>query len=114
MRHSLSARRHSRIAAENRALQFFEEVMSHNKMLEWCDRDLNKDDMHRIEAITGHGKAQLPDTMGEWEVRVQWASGGTTWNSLNLTFLMIPCPSLSMQCATNYSRHLDGSDANPT
>jgi hypothetical protein len=66
--------------------RFFEEVMSYNKMLEWCDRDLDKDDMHRIETITGHRKAQLPDTIGEWEVRVQWASGVTTWNSLNLIF----------------------------
>lgn len=66
--------------------RFFEEVMSYNKMLEWCDRDLDKDDMHRIEAITGHRKAQLPNTIGEWEVRVHWASGVTTWNSLNLIF----------------------------
>jgi hypothetical protein len=58
--------------------RFLEEVMSYNKMLELCDRDLDKDNMHQIEAI-------LPDTIGDWEVRVQWASGVTTWNALNLT-----------------------------
>jgi len=32
----------------------FEHIMTYNKMLEWCDRDLDKDDMYRIEAVIGH------------------------------------------------------------
>jgi hypothetical protein len=49
------------------------------------DHDLDKDDMCHIKAITGHRKVKLPDTIGDWEVRVQWASGATTWNALNQT-----------------------------
>ena len=66
--------------------RLFEEVMSYNKMLEWCDKDLDKDDMFRIEGITGHRKAKMETTKGQWEVLVQWASGVSTWNCLNLTF----------------------------
>ena len=66
--------------------QFFEEVLSYNKMLEWCDRDLDKDDMYRIDGIIGHRRAKLKSTKGEWEVLVQWASGTATWNCLSLTY----------------------------
>ena len=59
----------------------FEEVMSHNKMLEWCDRDLDKDDMHRIEAILGHRKVK-----GQWELLIKWASGTSTWNPFGITY----------------------------
>ena len=30
--------------------------MTYNKMLEWCNRDLDKDDFFKIEGITGHRK----------------------------------------------------------
>ena len=48
----------------------YEEIMSYNKMLEWCDRDLDKDDMHKIDEIIGHCKAQLPSTKGSWEILI--------------------------------------------
>ena len=60
--------------------------MSYNKMLEWCDRDLDKDDMYKLEGIVGHRKATLSTTNGEWEVLVQWASGVQSWNCLNPTY----------------------------
>ena len=66
--------------------RLFEEVLSYNKMLEWCDRDTDKDDMHKINAIVGHRRAKLPTTRGDWEVLVEWACGTTTWNCLNLTY----------------------------
>jgi hypothetical protein len=34
----------------------FEHIMTYNKMLEWCDRDLDKDNMYQIKAIIGHKK----------------------------------------------------------
>jgi hypothetical protein len=51
-------------------------------MLEWCDRDLDKDDMYRIEAILGHRKN--PKTK-KWELHLLWGSGKQTWNDFNLT-----------------------------
>ena len=63
----------------------FDEVMSYNKMLEWCDRDLDKDDMYRIDGIMDHRKKKNPTTKGAWEVLVQWSSGARSWNCLNLT-----------------------------
>jgi hypothetical protein len=60
-----------------------EEIMTYNKMLEWCDRDLDKDDMYRIEAILGHRKN--PKTK-KWELHLLWGSGEQTWNDFNLTF----------------------------
>ena len=38
----------------------FEEVVSYNKMLEWVERDKDKDDMYKIEAIVSYRKAILP------------------------------------------------------
>lgn len=34
----------------------FERVMTYNKMLEWCDRDLDKDNYFHVEGIIGHKK----------------------------------------------------------
>ena len=66
--------------------RLFEEVMSYNKMLEWCDRDLDKDDMFKIDGIIGHRKARLKTTRGQWEVHVRWATGESSWNCLNLIY----------------------------
>ena len=66
--------------------RIFEEVCTCNKMLEWCDRDLDKDDMYQIDKITRHRKAILPDTSGAWEVLVHWASGETSWEPLSTIF----------------------------
>ena len=66
--------------------KLFDEVMSYNKMLEWCDRDLDKDDMYKIDGIIDHRKKQLPTTKGMWEVLIKWADGTQSWNCLNLTY----------------------------
>ena len=34
----------------------YEEVMTYNRMLEWCDRDLDKDNFFNFWAISGHQK----------------------------------------------------------
>ena len=64
----------------------YEEIMTYNKMLEWCERDVDTGDLHRIDAIEGHRKAKLPTTQGNWEVKIRWSDGSTTWNCLSLTF----------------------------
>ena len=87
--------------------RLFEEVMSYNKMLEWCDRDLDKDDMYRLESIASHRKAKLSTTKGQWEVLVEWASGIKTWNCLNLTFSDDPM-SVSLYALRNKLLELPG------
>ena len=87
--------------------RIFEEVTSYNKMLEWCDRDLDKDDMHRLETILDHRKAKLPSTKGKWEVLVQWASGVRSWNCLNLTYTDDPV-TVSLCALRNHLLETDG------
>jgi hypothetical protein len=62
----------------------FEEIMTYNKMLDWCDRDLDKDDMYKFDAILGHRRSKTAKS--GWELLVQWSSGEVTWNDYNLTF----------------------------
>ena len=61
----------------------FENIMTYNKMLEWCDRDLDKDDFFRIEGIIGHWKEK--EAGRGYVVLVQWADGTSTWNDLGMT-----------------------------
>ncbi|MCA1800264.1 MAG: hypothetical protein LC650_03130, partial [Actinobacteria bacterium] len=58
----------------------FEHIMTYNKMLEWCDRDLDKDDMYRVEAITAHKKDSK--ATGGYRLKIAWATGETTWEDL--------------------------------
>ena len=62
----------------------FEEIMTYHRMLEWCDRDVHKDDFYRLETIVNHRKNSKSPS--GWEVDVQWASGETTWNDLSVIF----------------------------
>ena len=62
------------------------EITSYNKMLEWCERDADKDDHFRIDAITNHRKAEMEGTTGDWEVQVQWSNGEVSWHPLNLIY----------------------------
>jgi hypothetical protein len=55
----------------------FEHIMTYNKMLEWCDSDLDKDDMYQIEAIIGHKKDSK--AKGGYRLHVKWSSSETTW-----------------------------------
>ena len=57
----------------------FEELMTYNKMLEWCDRDLDKCDMYKFEEIIGH---RYNRSKREWQVKVRWAAGTVTWSPL--------------------------------
>ena len=59
----------------------FEEIMTYNKMLEWCERDADKDDMYRIESIIGHRRNRK--ARGGWQLKIQWASGEVTWEDLS-------------------------------
>ena len=61
-----------------------EHIMTYNRMLQWCDRDLDKDDFYRFVRILGHKRK--PSAKGGWQVLVEWASGQTTWNDLTDTF----------------------------
>lgn len=76
------------------------EVLSYNKMLEWIERDSDKDDHFRIDAIINHRKAIMETTKGEWEVLIRWANGETSWNCLNLTYTDDPV-SVSMYALKN-------------
>ena len=53
-------------------------------MLEWCNRDLDKDDFFRIEGIIGHRKER--EAGRGHVVLIQWADGTSTWNDLGTTF----------------------------
>ena len=76
------------------------EIVSYNKMLEWCERDEDKDDHFRIEEISNHRKAIMDTTAGEWEVLVQWANGETSWEPLSVIFTDDPV-SVSMYALKN-------------
>jgi hypothetical protein len=58
----------------------FEHIMTYNKMLEWHNRDLDKDDMYQIEAIIGHKKDSK--AKGGYQLHVKWSSGETTWQDV--------------------------------
>ncbi len=59
----------------------FEEVTTYNKMLDWVNRDADKDDMHKLDGIMKHRKiaGSKGDSPAHWEVLVKWASGKATW-----------------------------------
>ena len=62
----------------------FKNIMAYNKMLEWCDRDLDKDDFFRIKGILGHWREK---NAGRGHAGlVQWADKTVTWNDLSTTF----------------------------
>ena len=61
--------------------KIFTQVMTYSKMLEWCDRDLDKDDMYKIEAILSHRKKD-----GKWQLKIQWGDATITWNDLDTTW----------------------------
>ena len=57
----------------------FEETMTYNKMLEWCDRDIHKDDHYNFESILDHRRVGKD----KYDVLVEWSSGEKTWEPLN-------------------------------
>ena len=53
-------------------------------MLEWCERDLDKDGYFQIEGIVGHRKEK--DAGRGYLVHIKWGDGTSTWNDLGTTF----------------------------
>ena len=82
-----------------------EHVMTYNRMLEWCDRDLDKGDFYRFVRILGHRKKS--SAKGGWQVLVEWASGETTWNDLTDTFQGDPV-TLALYAKNNNLLHQPG------
>ena len=57
------------------------ELVAYHKMMEWCERDADKDDMYKINGIKNHRKA--PGGPTKWEVLLEWASGEVEWLPLS-------------------------------
>jgi Reverse transcriptase (RNA-dependent DNA polymerase) len=83
----------------------FESVMTYNKMLEWCDRDIERDDYFKIDGIVGH-KRDHGAGRGH-QVLIQWGDGTTTWNDLGITFQDDPV-TVSMYAQKNDLLDTDG------
>ena len=64
--------------------QVFEEIMTYNRMLEWCERDVQKGDFYNIKAITGHRPD--PTDTNKYELLVHWESEEVTWEPFSLIF----------------------------
>ena len=64
--------------------KMFEHIMTYNKMLEWCERDIDKDGYFHIDGILGHRKDKNANR--GYLVHVQWGDGTSTWNDLGVTF----------------------------
>ena len=84
----------------------FEEIMTYNKMLEWCDRDLKKDNMFKLDGILKHRKN--PKSGRKHDVLVRWASGQVTWNELRDTFDGDPI-TVAVYAKANNLLNVDGS-----
>ena len=55
----------------------FEEIMTHNKMIQWLDHDKSSPARCELEAVCGHRKRK------EWEVLILWGTGQRSWHPLN-------------------------------
>ena len=82
--------------------EVFEKITTYNKMLEWCDRDKDKDDMYKIDAIVGHRTID-----GKRQLRVKWASGEVTWQPFAEIFTDDPV-SVSLYARENNLLDQDG------
>lgn len=63
----------------------FEETMTYNKMLEWCDRDIDKDDHYKINGIVDHKDGRVGGRVVR-EVLVDWEDGTKTWEPFDDIF----------------------------
>jgi len=81
----------------------FEEVMTYNKMLEWCERDIERDGYFTISKLREHRK-NVKASRG-YEVLVEWGDGTCTWNELGTTFQDDP---RYMQKKRDCCQHQDG------
>ena len=55
----------------------FDEVMTYNRMLQWCDQHKDDGEFFRLVSIQNHRKHK-----GKWQVLVEWASGLSDWNNM--------------------------------
>ena len=62
----------------------YDHIMTYHKMLEWCDRDLDKDGYFHIDGIMDHRKNK--NAKRGYQVLIQWGDGTSTWNDLGDTF----------------------------
>ena len=62
----------------------FEEIMTYNRMLHWCDQHKDNGNFFAIDGICGHRRN--PKARGGWQVLVQWASGTTDWRDITPIF----------------------------
>ena len=62
----------------------FEEILTYNRMLEWCERDKDKRDFYNFKAIVGHRKD--PSNSRKWELLVHWESEERTWEPFSSIF----------------------------
>ena len=83
----------------------FEEIMTYNQMLEWCNRDLDKDDMYKIQGIVGHKRD--PNDRGKYLLLIHWDCGTQTWNNFATTFADDPV-TVSMYAKKNGLLEIDG------
>ena len=83
----------------------FEKIMTYNKMVEWCDRDLDKDNMYKIEEIIGHRRN--PKSKGGYDLHLRWGDGTIAWNELSPTYNDDPV-SVSLYAMNNKLLHLPG------
>ena len=60
----------------------FEEVMTYNRMLQWCDQHKDSGEFYRLVKINGHCKLKN----GKYQVRVLWASGLRDWRDMDIIF----------------------------
>ena len=66
----------------------FEEIMTYNKMLQWCNQHQHAYEFYVIDSIIGHCQKHRRDgkLSKQWEVLVQWASCLSDWNNLDQIF----------------------------
>ena len=62
----------------------YEKILTYNKMLEWCERDMIMDGHFEIDAILAHRKN--PKAGFGYDVKIRWGDGTCQWNDLKLTF----------------------------
>ena len=73
-----------------------EEIMTYNRMLEWVDRDVHRDDFYNFTAIKAHrlhpdpkglkGMGLENAPVGSYQLLIEWESGETTWENYQLIY----------------------------
>ena len=75
----------------------FQEVLTYNQMLDWCEREQTSDDMYKFDAILDH---RWDSSKRRWEVLVLWATSERTWVNLSTIWEDDP-PTVAMYAKRN-------------